>query len=267
MVSSKARDVLAREATNSGFVYRRELRGPGLSGILFRGGSKVVATDVVDALGSATPFLAGDVTGLYAEDTSIPRNIVSSFVAIPLERTVPNVLLFGTGIGALRRAGVAIGARQRLRLEGDFDRTFSLYCPEGYERDALTIFAPDLMALLIDTAKGCDVELAEDWMYVYASPGRLARPGGLDRLVAVTRLVQSKVHRQTSRYADERSASAGATVSPDEHAARVGKVAEGGRRLRTRASALQVIVTVLSTALLGVALVRFLFPDLVPWLP
>ena len=37
---------------------------------------------------------------------------------------------------------------QVLSLEGDFDRYFTLYCPKEYERDALYVFTPDLMALL-----------------------------------------------------------------------------------------------------------------------
>lgn len=266
-MATGGRAQLQRAVIGRGFEYVRELRGPGLPGVLFRSGSKVVATDVIDARSSAAPFLAGRLQGLYAEDSSMPHMAVTSFVAIPLERTVPNILLFGKGIGALRRAGVAVGGRQRLSLEGDFDKTFTLYCPEGYERDALEIFTPDLMQLLLDTTSGCDVELVDDWMFVYSRPGRYATADALDGLVAVTERSRDKVHRQTSRYRDERSPSASATVSPAEHAARVGRVAEGGARIKTRASALQVLITVGSTILLVVAGARFLFPDLVPWIP
>lgn len=40
-----------------------------------------------------------------------------------------------------------------LSLEGDFDRYFTLYCPGDYERDALYVFTPDLLALLIDESR------------------------------------------------------------------------------------------------------------------
>ncbi len=268
-MATGGRAQLQRAAIDSGFGYQRELRGPGLPGVLFRAGSKVVASDVIDARASAAPFIAGGLTALYGEDSSLPSMAVTSFVAIPLERTVPNILLFGKGIGALRRAGVAVGNRQKLSLEGDFDRSFTLYCPAGYERDALEIFTPDLMQLLMDTTKGCDVELADDWMFVYSGPGRYSKADALPGLVAVTERARDKVHRQTSRYRDERSdrvASAG-TISPSEHAARVGRVAEGGSRLTTRTGPVRIAVTVLSTALLVIAGARFLFPDLIPWLP
>lgn len=268
-MATGGRAQLQRAVIGRGFDYQRELRGLGLPGMLFRAGSKVVASDVIDARSSAAPFIAGGLTALYGEDSSLPSMAVTSFVAIPLERTVPNILLFGKGIGALRRAGVAIGGRQKLSLEGDFDRHFTLYCPEGYERDALEIFTPDLMQLLMDTSSGCDVELVDDWMFVYSKPGRYSKPEALDGLVAVTERSRDKVHRQTSRYRDERSeqVSAARTVSPAEHAARVGRIAEGGSRLKTRASALQVLITIGSAVLLVVAGARFLFPDLVPWLP
>jgi hypothetical protein len=391
-----ARQLLERAAHERGFRFQRELKGPGLPGMVFQAGSKVVASDVIDARGSATPFIAGGVIGLYAEDSSLPRMVASSFVAIPLERSVPNIVLFGKGIGALRRAGVAVGRRQHLSLEGDFDRHFTLYCPEGYERDALEIFTPDLMQLLLDTTTGCDVELVDDWMFVYARPRRYSTPDALGGLVAVTARVQAKIHRQTARYRDERAAplaatgaaplrersailreeraaaaagaaaaavtpttatteaaAAGAaaaaaattaaalaaaseasdlpalaaqtvspayyaatasrttpettppsehptasrttpeptppsdypprpvspadyaaasrtaprTVSPSEYAEQRGRIAEGGRRVRTRASALQVVITVASTALLLGAAVRMFAPELVPWIP
>ena len=268
-MATGGRAQLQRAVIERGFTYQRELRGPGLPGMLFRAGSKVVASDVIDARSSAAPFIAGGLTALYGEDSSLPSMAVTSFVAIPLERTVPNILLFGKGIGALRRAGVAMGNRQKLSLEGDFDKHFTLYCPAGYERDALEIFTPDLMQLLMETTKGCDVELVDDWMFVYSAPGRYSKADSLPGLVAVTERARGKVHRQTSRYRDERSeqVSAARTLSPAEHAARVGRVAEGGSRLTTRMSPIRMLVTVGSTALLIIAGVRFLYPDLIPWLP
>ena len=56
---------------------------------------------------------------------------------------------------------------QKLSLEGDFDRYFSLYCPQGYERDALYLFTPDIMARFIDNAAALDVEIVDDWLFLY----------------------------------------------------------------------------------------------------
>ncbi len=57
---------------------------------------------------------------------------------------------------------------QRLSLEGDFDQHFALYCPTGYERDALYLFTPDVMARFIDNAAALDVEIVDDRLFLYA---------------------------------------------------------------------------------------------------
>lgn len=255
---------LRLEAARRGFSYLPDLDRPGLPGLLFRSGSDVRAFDLLDARMTSTPFLAGSVTGRYADDSFLLRAVAASFVAIPLDREVPNIVLVGSGFGVMRQAGIALPGRQRLSLEGDFDSSFTLYCPTGYERDALYIFAPDLMQLLVDTTAGCDVELVDRWMFVYSAPGRYRDPAAIPGLVRVTANVQEKLRRQTTRYRDDRSAplaTAGdptsRTISPEEHAARAGLVAVGGRRVRTRMTVLQKTATVAATAILIYAVAYF----------
>ncbi len=58
---------------------------------------------------------------------------------------------------------------QHLSLEGDFDRYFRLYCPAGYERDALYLFTPDVMARFIrQHAAVLEVEIVDDWLFLYS---------------------------------------------------------------------------------------------------
>ena len=73
-----------------------------------------------------------------------------------------------TGCSAHRISPATFDRDQRLSLEGDFDTYFSLYCPEGYERDALYLFTPDIMARFIDNAAALDVEIVDDWLFLYA---------------------------------------------------------------------------------------------------
>ena len=91
---------------------------------------------------------------------------------------------------------------QALSLEGDFDKYFTLYCPEGFERDALYVFAPDLMALLIDEAGGKHVEVIDDWMFVYRFLGTESFFDESERLFRIVELVGSKALRQTHLYSD-----------------------------------------------------------------
>src|SRR6185437_14086794 len=91
-----------------------------------------------------------------------------SYVAIRLDRKLPHMLLIAKenqGIGG-SDLPATYGSDQILSLEGDFDRYFTLYCPKKHETDALYVFTPDLMALLIDEARFFDVEIVDDWMFV-----------------------------------------------------------------------------------------------------
>ncbi|PPF54992.1 hypothetical protein C5B94_06865 [Clavibacter michiganensis] len=67
--------------------------------------------------------------------------------------------------GPVRRA-LTMASRpdreQRLSLEGDFDRHYALHCEAGSERDALYLFTPDVLAVLIDRVRGLDVEVVGD---------------------------------------------------------------------------------------------------------
>jgi hypothetical protein len=221
---------IERTARANGFEYSdREPRVRFAGSALQRTG-RLEASDVLRSDPAAPvdfaigTFAAG--TGLLARRAGVAE--------IRLEREVPHIVLENQRARILRRTGDRFRRQQRLHLEGDFDRTFALYCPAGYERDALYIFTPDLMALLLDLAPDCEVELIGDRFVLYAGrPWRLWIPDRFARVVSLVEAVGRKATRQTSAYRDER-ADAGAPAS----------VATGGRRLRTRPS----LGTVLSLA-------------------
>lgn len=255
----------ADASQRAGYGFTSRSSGLGLPGLLFRAGEKTQMTGVVDALGAENPFVAGTLTGHYATDSVIPRVLTSSFVAIPLSRRVPNIVLLAKGLGMLTLAGIGLDGRQRLSLEGNFDRTFTLYCPEGYERDALEIFAPNLMSKLVETTGGCDVELVDDWMFVYSRPGRYRSGAALTAVEDATAMVQATVRRQTSRYTDQRAQAARTTtVSPQEHAARAGGIAPAGRRVTAGSTPVQQLAGTITGTLLVVAVVVYVVAILLP---
>jgi hypothetical protein len=154
-----------------------------------------------------------------------------AYLVVQLDRHLPQLVLDAVqndhrvlGIGASNLPG-SFASAQRLGLEGDFDRFFRLYVPQGYERDALYVLTPDLMALLVDqagTGAAFDVEVVDDRMYFYA-PGALdyGDPAVWQRLTTIVRTVGAKTLRQSVRYADERIGDRAIDV-----------VAPQGRRLR-----------------------------------
>ncbi|GAA4738681.1 hypothetical protein GCM10025783_06690 [Amnibacterium soli] len=154
-----------------------------------------------------------------------------AYLVVQLDRHLPQLVLDAVqndhrvlGIGSSNLPG-SFASAQRLGLEGDFDRFFRLYVPEGYERDALYVLTADLMALLIDqagTGAALDVEVVDDRMFFYAS-GHLdyGDPAVWQRLTTIVRTVGAKTLRQTVRYADDRIGDRAVDV-----------VAPQGRRLR-----------------------------------
>ncbi len=121
---------------------------------------------------------------------------------------------------------------QVLPLEGDFDKHFTLYCPQEYEQDALYIFTPDLMALLIDEAAPFDVELVDQWMFVYsAKPFAMTDPAVLQRLFTIADTVGAKALDQTEHYADDRVGDGAANI-----------VAPQGARLKRGVSTLGIVI-------------------------
>src|SRR5690606_15087483 len=112
------------------------------------------------------PFAPELDIGSYRYTTGSGKNKSThtwGYAAIKLPRKLPNMLLDARNNNSLFGTNLPVSYRrdQVLSLEGDFDKYFTLYCPRQYERDALYVFTPDLMALLIDESAAFDVEIVD----------------------------------------------------------------------------------------------------------
>ena len=170
------------------------------------------------------------------------RNHHWGYVAIRLDVPLPHIVLDATSNDG--PFGSSLPARfskdQRLSLEGGFDRSFSLFCPAGYERDALYLFPPDIMARFLDHATRFDVEIVDDWMFLYAKDQRISTldPARWAALFDTVTAILTKLE-QWGRWRDERAAtplpSALVSAVPLGSVLRPG-VAASGRRLRRTGS-------------------------------
>jgi hypothetical protein len=241
-------DVTAR---TNGFGYRDRLPTGLFAGSPMQSGRRPEATDVLsqDAEPSGLRFSVG--TFPARPGFSFRR---AGFIQVPLERETPHIVLENRHSAVLRSTGARVRRGQRLGLEGDFDRTFSLSCPAGYERDALYIFTPDLMALLLDVAPDCEVELIDGVLLLYtAHPWHLWRPERFARAVLVAEVVGAKVRRRTAAYRDDRSANLAAAAGALRPI-----IAQEGRRLRTRPTIGTVLAIAYCAASAVFAVVSFL---------
>lgn len=102
----------------------------------------------------------------------------------------------GFGMGeSLFNTGV-----ERIQLEGDFNKYFTLNVPKGFEEEAYQIFTPDIMAALIDRAKNVNFEFKGSTLYVYSDYQILKR----DKLQAMFDLAEylGGLFQRSSRAVD-----------------------------------------------------------------
>jgi hypothetical protein len=165
-------------------------------------------------------------------------------MALHLDRKLPNMVLdskANNGLFGGTNLPAYFDKKQVLSLEGNFNEYFTLYCPQQYERDALYVFTPDLMALLIDNAAPFDVEIVDDWMFVYSQTAfPSTAPGLYQRLFQIVDTVGAKTLTQTDRYVDERVGDFSANF-----------VAPQGQRLKRGISVGAIIFIVLFLAMWG----------------
>jgi hypothetical protein len=199
---------LDRFARANGFVFSPSSGSPNYPGAIFQLGDSRRSTEHFrTAEGRFLDF------GNYQYTTGSGKNRSTrywGFLALKLDRRLPHMVLdarANNGLFGGSNLPATFAKDQVLSLEGDFDRYFTLYCPKEYERDALYVFTPDLMALLIDEASPYDVEIVDDWMFVYSQkPFPPGVPAVYERLLRIVETVGAKTLTQTDRYHDDRAA-------------------------------------------------------------
>ena len=198
---------------------RKESNAPTNNGIFFHDGHSRTTYDII----SSDSFEIGNYSYVVLnKNRGFGKHQAFhqvAYVRINLRRNVPHLILdskrnnahlFGLNISNLP---VGLKKSQSMGLEGDFDDYFTLYAPEGYQHDALYILTPDLMALLIDEAQDYDVEMVDNYLYIYSSEHfTMTDEETLKRLFAIISLVGNKTINRTSYYADERVGKRSANV-------------------------------------------------------
>jgi hypothetical protein len=226
--------ILRRVADANGWAYTPKVRSPGYEGCIFLFGENRLITDQI-RIGRHPSVEVGNYGYASKVTTDLGRH-EWGYIAIQLERPMPHMILEARANRKLIRSRLPATFRrsQVLSLEGDFDRHFTLFAPREYERDALYVFTPDLMARLIDEASLFDVEIVDDRMYVYSEkPFDMLSPATYSLIDRITSIVGAKARSQTVRYRDDRAGLAAAR-----------RVGPQGRRLVRRVSTAAIVIAV-----------------------
>ena len=80
---------------------------------------------------------------------------------------------------------------QALTLEGDFSSRFKVYAAKGYETEAYELLTPDIMAKLMDVAKGLNFEFKGNKMYIYVPTKVQTAKGMRDMFVLADEMIKS----------------------------------------------------------------------------
>ena len=149
---------------------------------------------------------------------------VFGFVHFKLSRRLPNILLSSHQDDHLtKKLPLRPDTSQRLSLEGNFDDYFSLFVPKGYEEDALTIFTPDVMQMMIKAVHAYTCEIVDDDFYIYTDQFKSKDPGQFKEVLSMLTVLMPMFERQSQNYRDDRVGLSAAN-----------SVADTGKHLRGR---------------------------------
>ena len=132
-----------------------------------------------------------------------------NFAAFRLPRPMPHLLLNAkaNNLRGMALLPIDLDKGQRLTLGAPFDDHYALHAPQGYGHDAFYLFPPDLMAMLIDAPGAFDIEIVDQWMFVYTpSEMDLARPSTWQLIGHIEATIGARIAQQAGRYADLRTA-------------------------------------------------------------
>lgn len=177
---------------------------PGYVGMIFsQGHTRIVKEALV--------FSDGREVGSYMYTTGHGKSRTDhswGYVRIKLTRRLPHMVLDAKSNNLLKRFSNLpdnLKGAQVLKLEGDFNDHFTLYVPTGYERDALYVFTPDVMAAVIDAGSNFDIEVIDDTLLLYAPLGlQIDDPKRLEAVMKLIDKISGEVEDQSDYYADER---------------------------------------------------------------
>lgn len=252
---------LSRFAHHNGLEFSAFGPAPGYPGMIFNTGASRRVPARITRVSDPT-FDFGNLT--YT--TGFGKNKKThhwSYAAVKLDRKLPQIVLDAKANNLLfSNLPSSFSRNQVLSLEGNFDHYFTLYCPQGYERDALYVLTPDLMARLIDEAAGFDIEIVDDWLFFYSGRQRaLFDPAELALVFSLIDSVGAKTLDRTERYADSTVSRANLSDGPATAlTARMvsNVVAPQGRRLRKNAPLVGVLVAIAIAAIVLIN-VAFMF--------
>lgn len=213
---------MTRFAAENNMTFARSQDNPMYSGMIFSLGRARKSTNMLRSM-TPVPFEMGEYTYTIGSGKN-QQTYFFGYVGIALQRRLPHMVLDATANNAklfgarMSNLPVTYSKDQTLALEGDFNNYFTLYAPKDYERDALYIFSPDVMALMIDNVNSSvdqkgkpgkvltlDAEIVDNRLFIYhTAKTKMDDPAILERFFNIIDTIGAKMSDQSKMYSDER---------------------------------------------------------------
>ncbi|MCL1876795.1 hypothetical protein FWF74_02070 [Candidatus Saccharibacteria bacterium] len=195
---------LFKFAIMNDLTYKKATCLPSVRPIMFNLGSGLFGNDSLTwANGTMISDYQYDLELYPSDDNSVRKTQKRSFARVKLSRHVPHMLLdCKTNRLGMNQVNYNV---QKLQLEGDFAKFFDLYVAPGYHLDALQIFTPDVMAVIMDFGRDYDYELIDDEVYIFSKNLLIKDPE--HHLRSVTALIEHlapKLSKQAATYRNVR---------------------------------------------------------------
>lgn len=194
---------IGRFAAENNFYFSQVEKGNRREGSAFRLHATSIERELIQGSYNGHLFAMGRRYTVGNKNDSTTIHMPFSFIELELPRKVPHIILKNKRSRVISLAGIGLGKTKKISLDGTFSKTFLLYCPEGYEREAFYIFTPDVMAILLDSAANTEIELIDTHLYIYRKHGtRLDRPDAAMKSFQLIDILLEKFEKQTKNYKD-----------------------------------------------------------------
>jgi len=164
LIKSKVEDEFMQQfAQTNAYVYSKN--GTYGNGYLFKLGHSNIAKDQVIGQynGYQIKIYLYSYTVGYGKNSHTYHHTVLS---LTFNTTMPDIVL--TTKGHWLSDSLVPNNISVVKLEGDFNKYFTLHIPKGYEVEALEVFTPNVMAKLIDKARSLNLEIFQNSLYIYS---------------------------------------------------------------------------------------------------
>lgn len=232
-------------AHDNGLDYDSSSRKPVSEQIMFKLGHSQKVNDVLSWPGDENQLARFSYTVGHGKSQ---QTYTMNYMMLKLPRRLPHLLLNShKNTFAPEISGYKV---EKLKLEGDFAKTFTLYAPPQYRVDALQVFTPDVMAALIDHGALYDYEILDDRLYIYASSFALTKKDTLQSFLNSAERLATEFSHQAKSCKDTAAQSFAENT-----------IAETGARLQKKQWSLSsqtIIVIVIIAAFVLFNIFRFL---------